>query len=111
MTSPIKNLGSFDVVGPRKDGGLDLVISCSGPLDGSEETLRALRGKMSNYLQEVREARDPTLLERYGCDPCATIRIIVSCAFSVDLEAVKVIEGMKDVAMRSGVELLLKERM
>ncbi len=110
MTSPIKNFDSFDVVGARKDGGLDLVISCSGPLEASEETLRALRRKITNYLQEVQCARAPTLLERYECAPGAAIRIIVSCAFSVDHEAMKVIEEMSDVATRSGVELLLKKK-
>jgi hypothetical protein len=37
---PIQNLDSFDIVGKRGDGGIDLVIVCSGPVDDSADTLR-----------------------------------------------------------------------
>lgn len=36
LEPPIHNLDAFDIVGERKDGGVDLVISCSGPLDSSD---------------------------------------------------------------------------
>src|ERR1700679_3594566 len=40
MSQPIQNVDSIDVVGVRNDAGIDLVVSCFGPLDGSPETLR-----------------------------------------------------------------------
>jgi len=39
---PIQNIDAFDVVGERQDGGVDLVVSCSGPLDSSPSTLELI---------------------------------------------------------------------
>ena len=39
LEPPIQNLDAFDIIGERKDGGVDLVVSCSGPLDSSTTTL------------------------------------------------------------------------
>ena len=103
---PIENLEAFDVVGVRKDGGIDLVVSCAGPLDASPETLSALRTKIANYLYEISEARNPTLRESFNCSPTAEIRIIVSCDFPVDPLALDVVEEMKKAAQASGVEVL-----
>jgi hypothetical protein len=36
---PIQNLDAIDVLGKRVDGGVDLAITCSGPLDDSADTL------------------------------------------------------------------------
>lgn len=105
---PISNLESIDVVGVRKDGGLDLVISCAGPLDSSGATLTSLETKICNYLREVREAKDPSLLERYGCNPDAKVRIIVSCQFPVHLEALELINNLTEAAHSIDVELLLR---
>lgn len=105
-TSPITNLDAFDVVGVRKDGGLDLVISCAGPLDSSADTAHALRTKIANYLHEVSEARNPTLFERYGLVPGSNVRIILSCAFPVHPEALKVVEDLRLAAHSIDVELL-----
>jgi hypothetical protein len=106
--SPVSNLDAFDVVGVRNDGGLDLVISCSGPLDSSAQTIRNLETKVRNYLREILEARDPTLLERYRCAADATVRIIVSCPHQVAHEAMSTVERMKELASASGVELILR---
>jgi hypothetical protein len=43
---PIQNLDAFDIVGERLDGGVDLVVVCSGPLDDSAEVLGLLRRKL-----------------------------------------------------------------
>jgi hypothetical protein len=51
MSQPIQNVDSIDIVGLRNDAGIDLVVLCSGPLDGSAETLRALREKVRGYIE------------------------------------------------------------
>lgn len=48
----VRYLDAIDVVGVRLDGGIDLVISCYGPLDDSAETLAALETKINNYINE-----------------------------------------------------------
>lgn len=108
---PIENLDAIDVVGVRKDGGLDLVISCSGPLDASAETLELIQAKIANYLREIREARSPTIFEQYECAPDARVRIILSCAFPMHPDAVDVIKRMKRGAESMGIALLVNEQM
>lgn len=109
--APIANLDAIDVVGVRQDGGLDLVISCSGPLDCSAETLKALCTKITNYLREIREAQSPTLFERYNCVSSASVRIIISCAYTMHQDVLQIIDRMKQIASSMGVELLVKKRM
>lgn len=106
--SPISNLNVFDVVGVRKDGGLDLVISCSGDLDSSPSTVRSIEEKVGNYFREIFEAKNPTLLERYGCDIGSPIRIIVSCPFRIHPAAMSVVERMKSEASARGIDLVLQ---
>lgn len=108
--SPISNLDAFDVVGVRKDGGLDLVISCSGALDSSPETIRSLEMKVRNYLHETFEAKGPSLLERYGCAFDSAISIIVSCPFRIDPVAMYAVERLKAEAGARGVALMLKAK-
>jgi hypothetical protein len=108
--SLIASLDAFDVVGVRNDGGIDLVISCFASLDSSENTLRDLRAKISNYIREIREARNPTLFERYECSPSAKVRIIISCELPVPAKALEVVEDMRKVAAKINVDLLVQDR-
>ena len=50
---PIQNLGSIDVLGARKDGGVDLIVVVSGPIDASADTLENLDRKIRAYIAEV----------------------------------------------------------
>jgi hypothetical protein len=53
LEPPIQNLDAFDIVGERKDGGVDLVVSCSGPLDTSSTTLGLIERKVRAYLVTI----------------------------------------------------------
>lgn len=46
----IPDLDCVDLVGVRRDGGVDLGIVVSQPLDGSEQSQRVLLAKIENYL-------------------------------------------------------------
>jgi hypothetical protein len=110
-TVPIQNLDAFDVVGVRNDGGIDLVISCHGPLDGSPATLQALEQKIRNYVREVEEARSPTFFERYNCSPDATVMIYVSCSYHIDPAVYGVLESLRPVAGRIGAAIEVRRQM
>lgn len=106
--SPISNFGSFDVVGVRKDGGLDLVISCSGGLDCSPQTIRALEEKVRNYAIEVTQARNPSLRERFGRSVDARIRIVISCRYAVHPDALHAIERLAAEVRSQEIDLILE---
>lgn len=109
--TPIQSLDKFDVVGVRKDGGIDLVISCSGPLDATPETLLALECKIRNYVREVEGARSPTFFEKYNCKPNAPITIFVSCNFEVHPKVMELIERMQSVAERIASKIEVRKQM
>lgn len=98
---PIGNPDRFDVVGVRKDGGIDVVVSCSGPLDGSAETLWLLGQKTRNYLREI--ASD-TFRAAYGSGP---VRILISLQNDVSGPAQALIASLRSEASAQGVELHL----
>jgi hypothetical protein len=106
--SPIQNLDSFDVVGRRVDGGIDLVIVASGPIDGSQGTLNLLKIKISNYIDEV--SRDD-FLAKNGRNPGAQITICVVCPYPVDPQVFELIEAMRPLAQRSGADIIFRSTM
>ncbi|MBL0163833.1 MAG: hypothetical protein IPP82_09390 [Xanthomonadales bacterium] len=110
MNSTISKFDSIDVVGVRVDGGLDLLISCVGDLDGSPFTLNALRKKIRSYLNEVLCATNPTIRERYGCQMKSRIRILISYSFRVAPQAQALVNDLQHEAEIAGVELVLSQR-
>ncbi|KQY51936.1 hypothetical protein ASD14_04485 [Lysobacter sp. Root494] len=101
---PIENLDRFDVVGVRKDGGIDVVLSCSGPLDDSAETLWLLWQKVRNYLGEI---SSETFRTTYGA---GLVRILISCEHDVSSPAQALIASLKDEAASQGVGLQLSRQ-
>jgi hypothetical protein len=72
---PIAEVASIDIIGKRKDGGADLVILTSGPLDGSENTQRLLIQKLATYLDF---AGSPEFAEEFGQGVPVTIKLNLS---------------------------------
>jgi hypothetical protein len=107
-SAPIHDLDSFDVVGQRKDGGVDLVVSCSGPLDASKVTIGLLNQKVSNYLVTLSH---PNFANVYPAARSGPVRIFISCAHEVSSEARSAIDTLAERAGRLGVELLLVKHM
>ncbi len=51
--SPVGDPGNLDLIGARHDGGIDLVLVCSRPLDDSPATREVLARKLRNYCHYV----------------------------------------------------------
>jgi hypothetical protein len=77
---PVQQLDKFDVVGQRVDGGVDLVVVCSGPLDESAATLQALNQKIVAYLDTCAH---PNFSRTYPAALKGPVRIFVSCKYAV----------------------------
>ena len=103
---PIQNLDAVDVVGKRKDGGLDLVVTCSGPLDSSPDTLNRLGSKVRAYLSAIDTEGFRSRFETNN-----EVKIFLSCEHSVsDAAQALIIELVKE-AMSQHVQLSLVKTM
>ena len=51
---PIKNLNEIDVLGKRKNGGVDLVIIISSELEDTDDHHSLFIQKLQNYVNEMR---------------------------------------------------------
>jgi hypothetical protein len=105
---PISNLDAFDVVGVRKGGGVDLVISCSGPLDDGPATLTLLEQKVGNYLASVAHPNFPNVYPSASTGP---VKLFISCGYTVSPKAQELIDSLTLRAAQIGVELSLVEYM
>ena len=101
---PIQALDSFDIVGERKDGGIDLMIVNSNPADGSSKTRRLLRQKIANYLAATNTNR---FKEEYGFPTAEQTRIMVCCMTPPNKKVAKWVEEWKPWAIENGARLLL----
>jgi hypothetical protein len=105
---PIQNTDSIDIVGRRNDGGVDLVIVAGGPLAGSSTTLACLERKIRNYVAEIGSEGFRT---EFGPAPKAHARICIVCEYEVDRQAMQLIERLRPIARRAGIELELRSSM
>jgi hypothetical protein len=106
-TPPLTDADNLDLVGVRQAGGVDLVVSCSGPLDESDQTIELLSQKIKNYAQL---ALNPNLFTHYNAES-GPVRIFVSCEFAVSSRAGKTIEALREELAAQAVELRLVKTM
>jgi uncharacterized protein DUF6572 len=106
--SPVGDVDTIDVVGVRKDGGLDLVISVAAPLDASPSTLSLLEAKIRNY---IKAAQSEAFLARYGRSLGVPVTIYVSCTHPIAEAARAVIEKLTDSALEDGISLEVQAHM
>ena len=78
---PIQDMGSIDIVGKRKDGGVDLFIVVSSRLGPSAEHQRLLLDKIANYLTEL---NTPEFQSEFGHPPPEKVKVVVSCCVPPD---------------------------
>jgi hypothetical protein len=73
---PIQNIENIDVVGRRKDGGVDLMIVTSSHLDESKETQKLLLDKIESYLEQL---NTPEFQEEFDHPSPEQVRIVIDC--------------------------------
>jgi hypothetical protein len=100
--APIQNLDSFDIVGERNDGGVDLVVVCSGPLDDSLQTQALLRGKVQNYLHT---AVHPNFANVYPAAKKGPVRIVVACPHAISAASQKTLSELTEKGSAMGVNI------
>ena len=103
---PIQDLEGVDIIGKRKDGGVDLAIAVSQPLDGSAETLDAIRQKIGYYLGVIDL---PEFQAKMGHPPRDRTTVVLSCRFPIHPWAAIVISECQKAAADRGVRVVVKQ--
>jgi hypothetical protein len=101
-SSPLSEPDSLDVIGERKDGGVDMLVVTTGPLDASDETCQKLLAKLSSYLHA---AVHPNFVNVYPAASTGRVRIFVSDSHAVSDRARQIVESMSREALSHGVEI------
>jgi hypothetical protein len=105
---PIKDAESIDAIGKRVDGGIDLVISCDGPLDNSPDTLALLSMKLRNYAEIVSTR---AFVEKYGVSQGGQVTIFVSCEYPISESACMLIEEFRREVWKAGLAVKVVKSM
>lgn len=103
---PIQNVDKTDIIGQRKDGGVDLIVVVSGPIDGSELILSTLRCKVRNYIRELLSSK---FLGEYPGARDGRNRIIVMSEHFIDPRALALIDELKLEAEQAGANLVIRD--
>jgi len=103
---PIQELDSIDLTGKRHDGGVDLLIIASQPIDDSPQTLESVRRKVGTYMTVIG-------LEKFqaemGYPPPEKTAIIIVCEHPIHPRALAVIGQCRTVAAARGVRLEVRK--
>jgi hypothetical protein len=102
--SPISAVDTVDIVGVRKEGGLDMIISVTGPIDDSPATLALLEAKVRNY---IRGARSEAFLQQFDCVG-TPVTIYILCPYPITDKARGLIEELRVAALGAGIDLALR---
>jgi len=93
---------NLDVVGERNDGGVDMVVSTTGPLDDSDATCQHLQAKLNTYLYA---ATHPNFASVYPAASAGRVRIFVSDTHEISDRARQVVESLSKEAISRGIEI------
>ncbi|MBO0758551.1 MAG: hypothetical protein J2P54_22095 [Bradyrhizobiaceae bacterium] len=103
---PIQNLDSIDIIGKRRDGGVDLAIVASQPIDDSAQTLECIRYKVATYLEAIGWE---DFRAQIGYPSPDRMTIIIVCDHPIHSRAQAVIEECRVAAAAQGVRLELRK--
>ena len=103
---PIQELDNVDITGKRRDGGVDLVIVASRPIDASPETLESIRHKVRTYLAVIGSEE---FQAETGYPPREKTAIILVCEHPIHPRAQAVIEGCRTSAAAQVVRLEVRK--
>ena len=99
---PIQNLDSIDIIGNRKDGGIDLCIVVSGVLENSDHHENLLRQKVQSYVNAIFSDQ---WKEEYGDKP---VNILLTATEQPHQEIINLIGALKEYLADYNVDLYLK---
>lgn len=99
--SPIQNLDRIDMLGRRKDGGIDLVIVVSGPLENTANHLERIEVKVQNYIREIGSLQ---FLEQFP-ESDVLRQILLVTEHAVDPAALPQIDSLRQAAVDAGAIL------
>ncbi len=103
MTSPALSApDTLDVIGERHDGGVDMLVSTSGPLDASDDTCRRLEEKLSTYLYACTHQNFANV---YPAARTGRIRIFVSDRHAISERARGVVDAFAKQALALQVDV------
>jgi hypothetical protein len=99
---PIQELDKIDITGKRRDGGVDLVITASQPIDDSPQTLNSIRRKVQTYLTAIGLEGFQAEMGHPPREKCA---IVIVCEHPIHAKANAVIEECRAEAAAHEVRL------
>ena len=105
---PIQNPEGIDLVGKRRDGGVDMVIAASGPLDDTPELLQMIRRKVELYLSVT--AREDFQADM-GHPAPENISILLVCSHEIHPQAAAVIEECRKQVHACGLKMEVRTSM
>lgn len=105
---PIQAFDEIDFWGKKTDGGADLIIVASQPLDDSEPTLQSISAKVDFYLRALGHA---PFLAQLDNPPRTQITIVMLCEHPIHTQAMEVIAVQKALAAGQGINLELRRTM
>ena len=104
---PIQDVESVDLIGKRRDGGVDLLIVASQPLDDAADTLNRIRRKVAYYLDVIDL---PEFQAEMGLPPRDRTTVILRCDHPIHPRAAAVITECQARAGQRGVRLVVQQK-
>ena len=101
---PISDVTKLDVLGKRKDGGVDMGIVAESEVDDSAETLTLIDEKVRNYLREAHDSAFQADCEVAGVEG---ITIVFDSSFRVHPKARALLESLAEEVAAKGMRLLV----
>lgn len=98
---PIQNLDRIDLMGRRKDGGVDLVIVVSGPLLDIAAHLHGVGRKIAAYIHAI---STPEFAEEFPRGD-APRRILLVTEHTIDPAVIALVDSLRRAAMDAGAAL------
>ena len=103
---PIPNLAVIDIVGKRRDGGVDLVIIIASPLSADARSIFRLSRKLDGYLQEI---NSDTWRQEYPDATAESTQIIVKWHPDSDPVIPRLLSAYGDWMKSQGAVLVIEE--
>jgi hypothetical protein len=100
--SPIQNLDSIDLIGARKEGGVDLFIVASSHLDSSVATQQLIKEKLETYLAALAH---PEFRQEFGVPHPNRTAIILTCVDEPAEAVLELLNMLRPFIARQGASL------